>query len=175
MLVEVKGQDNHTFVSRFLLSGARKNSGPFYMGRESSKWYAAYPPAEPVQVRTGPSSIGVLGRNGGRTMAARKQSPAQLENLKKGKRFTEENATIAAKKAAEARREYKSLQSRAREKITPEDWDEILQVMIQKAKDGNLKAIELLRDSAGDKPTDRVELAGAQDLKVNITVRDEGR
>jgi len=105
-------------------------------------------------------------------MAARKQSPAQLENLKKGKRFTEENATIAAKKAAEARREYKSLQSRARERITPEDWDEIVGVMLEKARNGDLKAIELLRDSCGDKPTDRVELAGMQDLQVNITVKE---
>lgn len=111
-------------------------------------------------------------------MATRKMSEKSLKALEENRAATQfhgESAVEAQKKSTEKQREYRSLQSRAREKITPEDWDEILQVMIQKAKDGNLKAIELLRDSAGDKPTDRVELAGAQDLKVNITVRDEGR
>jgi len=106
-------------------------------------------------------------------MAKRNQSEAQLANLEKGKGyFTKENARKNAEKAIEARKEYRTLQSRAREKITPEDWDEIVCVMLEKAKAGDLKAIELLRDSCGDKPTDRVELAGMQDLKVNIAIRD---
>ena len=103
---------------------------------------------------------------------ARKMTEKQLANLEKRKPFTVETALKASQKAVEAKREYRSLQSVAREGITPEDWQEILEVMKRKAKDGNLKAIELLRDSCGDKPTDRVEIAGSQDLEISLKVVD---
>lgn len=105
-------------------------------------------------------------------MGKRKQSEAQLANLGKGKRFTEENATINAKKAAEARKAYRPLKEIIRERVTPEEWDKMVLAMMEKAQRGDAKAFELLRDSVGEKPTEKMELAGAQDLQVNISIRE---
>ena len=105
-------------------------------------------------------------------MGRRKMSENSLKNLENGKRFTDDTATIAAKKAAEARKKYRPLREIAKEKLDEDTWNEILASMIEKARHGDPKAFELLRDTIGEKPSDKLELQGTQDLKINLTVID---
>jgi hypothetical protein len=44
--------------------------------------------------------------------------------------------------------------------------------LIQKALQGDTKAFEVVRDSIGEKPTDKVENTGAQTLDINIKVME---
>ena len=107
-------------------------------------------------------------------MGKRKQSEAQLANLEKGKatQFSGEAAVRAGQKSAEARKAYRPLKEIIRERVTPEEWDKMVLAMMEKAQRGDAKAFELLRDSVGEKPTEKMELAGAQDLQVNISIRE---
>jgi len=105
-------------------------------------------------------------------MGKRNQSESQLANLEKGTRFHGEIARRAQEKSTEAKKKYRPLKEIAKEKLDEDTWNEILASMIEKARHGDPKAFELLRDTIGEKPSDRLELAGEQDLQVNITVRD---
>ena len=95
-------------------------------------------------------------------MAKRKMNEKSLENLKKGEatRFHGESAVKAAEKSNEVQKKYRPLKELAKEALDEDTWKEILTAMIARAKDGNPRAFELLRDSAGEKPVDRVELDG---------------
>ena len=42
--------------------------------------------------------------------------------------------------------------------------------LIEKALQGDTKAFEVVRDSIGEKPTDKVENSGSQTLDINIKV-----
>lgn len=44
--------------------------------------------------------------------------------------------------------------------------------LIQKALQGDTKAFEVIRDSIGEKPTDKVENTGTQTLDINIKVME---
>ena len=107
-------------------------------------------------------------------MGKRKQSEAQLANLEKGKatRFNGESAVKAQEKSTEARKAYRPLKEIIREKVTPEEWEKMVHAMMGKAQHGDAKAFELLRDSVGEKPTERMQLDGVQDLQVNIKIRE---
>ena len=43
---------------------------------------------------------------------------------------------------------------------------------LQKALDGDTKAFEVIRDTIGEKPTDKVENSGTQTLDINIKVME---
>lgn len=44
--------------------------------------------------------------------------------------------------------------------------------LIEKALQGDTKAFEVIRDSIGEKPTDKVENTGTQTLDINIKVME---
>lgn len=94
-------------------------------------------------------------------MAKRKMNPASLENLKP--RFDSNCTEIAQKaqeKSVEARKAYKSLKQRIMDNVTPEQWNEMIAALVAKGMSGDVRAFEILRDTAGEKPSDKVELDG---------------
>lgn len=87
---------------------------------------------------------------------------ANEQNLKKGiaTQFQtgEEQVKIARKggiKSGEARREKRLLKDAILERMGAEDWDALVDGLIDRAKDSD-KAFEILRDTIGQKPIDKV-------------------
>ena len=94
-------------------------------------------------------------------MGKRGTSDASLANLKRGNpstQITQRNASAMGKKSAQARMEYRTFRTATREALTPDVMDEIIHKMIEKAKDGDVRAYELLRDTADGKPKQSVDL-----------------
>ena len=46
--------------------------------------------------------------------------------------------------------------------------------LIEKAMNGDTKAFEVIRDSIGEKQTEKVETSGNQDINVSIKVIENG-
>jgi hypothetical protein len=105
-------------------------------------------------------------------MAKRKQSEAQLENLKKGHRFDEETARRAQEKSTAAKKIYRPLKEIVAECLDEESVRQIMAALMQKAMDGDVRAWESLRDSSGQKPKEEVLVGTEKDLEVNIKVID---
>lgn len=104
-------------------------------------------------------------------MAKKRMTEAQLANLEKGKGFCDtETARKANAKSHEAKRVYKHLQEIIHDSTSEDEWLEILNAIKSKAKDGDIRAAEFIRDSAGDKPRENVALETDNEIKVNITV-----
>lgn len=90
-------------------------------------------------------------------------------------RTEEEQREIARKggiKSGEARRE-KKLFKEAIEKQLGQSIDSMIKSMITQAKKGNVQAITFLRDTIGEKPTDKVEADVNSDVTINIELTDE--
>jgi hypothetical protein len=90
-------------------------------------------------------------------------------------RTTEEVREIARKggiASGKARRE-KKLFKEAIEKQLGENLDDMIEAMIKQAKIGNVQAISFLRDTIGEKPTDKVEADVNTDVTINIELTDE--
>ena len=90
-------------------------------------------------------------------------------------RTVEEQREIARKggiKSGEARRE-KKLFREAIEKKLGQSLDSMVDAMINQAKNGNVQAITFLRDTIGEKPTDKVEAEVNTDVTINIELTDE--
>lgn len=68
------------------------------------------------------------------------------------------NASKAGKRSVEVRRENKLIKDRILERMGETDWDEMIDNLIAEAKD-NVKGFEVLRDTIGQKPSDKVELS----------------
>ena len=75
-------------------------------------------------------------------------------------------------KSGEARRE-KKLFKEAIEKKLGQSLDSMIDSMINQAKNGNVQAITFLRDTIGEKPTDKVEADINSDVTINIELSDE--
>ena len=103
---------------------------------------------------------------------AKRMTEKQLANLEKRNVYNSETALKANQKSIESKRKYRPLREIAKEKLDEETWNEILASMIEKARRGDPKAFELLRDTIGEKPSDKLELAGSQDLKIVMQVKD---
>lgn len=92
-------------------------------------------------------------------MAKKKMTEAQLANLEKGKGFRDtETARKANAKSHKAKRVYKHLQEIIRDSTSEDEWLEILSAIKERAKYGDIRAAEFIRDSAGDKPKEQVEM-----------------
>lgn len=84
-----------------------------------------------------------------------------LKPIRKGDLSSEElkkRQSNGGKKSAEARREKKLIKDRILERMGEDDWDAMIDNLIAEAK-GSVKGFETLRDTIGQKPTDKVELS----------------
>lgn len=75
-------------------------------------------------------------------------------------------------RSGEARRE-KKLFREAIEKKLGQSIDSMIDSMIDQARKGNVQAITFLRDTVGEKPTDKVEADISSDVTINIELTDE--
>lgn len=89
---------------------------------------------------------------------------ANEENLT-GKGFdsrtTEEQREIARQggiASGKARREKKLIKERILERMKEDDWDTMIDNLISRAMETD-KAFELLRDTVGQKPSDKIDLS----------------
>lgn len=90
-------------------------------------------------------------------------------------RTTEEQREIARKggiASGKARKE-KKLFKEAIEKKLGQSLDSMIDSMIEQAQKGNVQAITFLRDTIGEKPTDKVEAEVNTDVTINIELTDE--
>ena len=91
---------------------------------------------------------------------------ANTDNLKKGNpktQFTSGRVAVEAqRKSAEKRKqntaEKKLIKDRILERMQAEDWDEYIDGIIARAKESRADA-EFLRDTIGERPSDKVELS----------------
>ena len=74
--------------------------------------------------------------------------------------------------SGKARRE-KKLFKEAIEKQLGKNLDDMIKAMMEQAKNGNVQAIAFLRDTIGEKPTDKVEAEVNTDVTINIELTDE--
>lgn len=97
------------------------------------------------------------------------------ENLvPQSERTKEEQREIARKggiASGKARREKKIFKE-AIEKQLGQSIDSMIESMIEQAKSGNVQAITFLRDTIGEKPTDKVEAEVNSDVTINIELTD---
>ncbi|MBP3920790.1 MAG: hypothetical protein J6D28_04420 [Bacilli bacterium] len=75
-------------------------------------------------------------------------------------------------KSGEARREKKIFKE-AIEKQLGQSIDSMIKSMITQAKKGNVQAITFLRDTIGEKPTDKIEANLTSDVNINIELSDD--
>lgn len=68
------------------------------------------------------------------------------------------NASKAGKASVEARRENKLIKDRILERMGESDWDDYIDGIIARSKKSRADA-EFLRDTIGEKPTDKFELS----------------
>lgn len=84
-----------------------------------------------------------------------------LKPIRKGDLSNEElkkRQSNGGKKSAEVRRERKLIKERILERMGEDDWDAMIDNLIAEAKD-NVKGFETLRDTIGEKPSDKVDLS----------------
>ena len=93
---------------------------------------------------------------------------ANTKNLKPGAhKLTVEEQSMGGKKSAEKRRENKLIRERILERMGESDWDDMIDNLIARAKK-NRQDFETLRDTIGQKPTEKVEVSGAQEARDNF-------
>ena len=100
---------------------------------------------------------------------------AGKENLVSlGDRTTEEQREIARQggiKSGEVRRARKTLKETLLLMLEEGNTqNDITLALLQKALNGDTKAYEVIRDTVGEKPTDKIEQSGDSKLDVNIRV-----
>lgn len=94
-----------------------------------------------------------------------------ISNAERTPKEIKENATKAGKASGEARRNKKLFQSAVLTalKAKTEDGQDVLATLIaaqiKKAQEGDTRAFEVLRDTSGEKPTDKVEASVTNDNK----------
>ena len=90
----------------------------------------------------------------------RGDNPKSREALEKNRhKYDSESALKAKKKSDESKRASASLTESLKRQLTPDLMDDITLMLIRRAKQGNLKAYELLRDQMGEKPTEKIAVS----------------
>lgn len=98
---------------------------------------------------------------------------ATIENLKPFNELTEEEhrqlASKGGKASVEARRKKKALKELLEEALemettTGNKYVDITRALIEQAANGNVKAFEVIRDTMGQKPVDRID----QNINANV-------
>ena len=86
-------------------------------------------------------------------------------------KLSREEAKKGGKKSAEARRARKTLKETLLMMLEEGDTqNNITLALLDKALKGDTKAYEVIRDTVGEKPTDKIEQSGDNKLDVNIRV-----
>lgn len=84
-----------------------------------------------------------------------------LKPIRKGDLSSEElkkRQSNGGKKSAQARAEKKLIKDRILERMGADDWDEYIDGIIARAKESKADA-EFLRDTIGEKPSEKVDLS----------------
>ena len=107
-------------------------------------------------------------------MAKHTVSEKSLKNLEKRKSFSKDNVDFALecqKKSVEARKENKTLAELMKIALTLQNEETgetnniaITNALINKAIKGDVSAYQTIRDTIGEKPTDKQELQGNMNL-----------
>ena len=95
-----------------------------------------------------------------------------LEENRKNTQFCGESAVRAAKKKHEKEAFFKSINEDLRERLTPERIAELNERIISMAKNGNLKAYELIRNGLGEDPGKKVNLPGSGQVEYILSWGD---
>lgn len=83
-----------------------------------------------------------------------------------------ENGRKGGKKKAENARKRKTLRDELLALLSSgETQNKMSLAMIEKAMNGDTKAFEVIRDTIGEKPKDKVEIDQNKPFEVNITVK----
>ena len=101
---------------------------------------------------------------------------ANNQNLIKNEDLTPEqrraNASKAGKASAEARKKRKTLREELLALLANGNTQNKMSLaMIKKAMNGDTKAFEVIRDTIGEKPKDKLELDQDKPFEVNIKVK----
>ena len=81
-----------------------------------------------------------------------------------------ENARKAGIASGKARRENKLIRDRILERMGETDWDTMIDNLIARASE-DTKSFEVLRDTIGQKPTDKLEADVTQNV-IRVTLDD---
>ena len=100
---------------------------------------------------------------------------ANIDNLiPQSERTKEEQREIARQggiASGEARRE-KKLFKEAIEKRLGKSLDDIVEAMIRESTKGNVQATTFLRDTIGEKPTDKLEADVDSNVVINVEIEE---
>ena len=99
---------------------------------------------------------------------------ANEQNLKpvRSKEEARERGRQGGKKSGEARRKRKTLREELLALLSQNKTQERMSLaIIDKALNGDTKAFEVIRDSIGEKPKDKLELEQDKPFEVKITVK----
>lgn len=80
------------------------------------------------------------------------------------------NASKAGQRSGEVRRENKLIRDRILERCGESDWDTMIDNLIKRAS-LDTKSFEVLRDTIGQKPTDKIEADVTQNI-IRVTLDD---
>lgn len=80
------------------------------------------------------------------------------------------NGRLGGIKSGEARREKKLFKEEILKRMGEDDWDEMIDKLIARAKNTD-KAFEVLRDTIGQKPKDEI-VADVKQTNITISLED---
>jgi len=69
--------------------------------------------------------------------------------------------------STKAKKENKLIKDRILERMGENDWDDMIDGLIKRAKEGD-KAFEVLRDTIGQKPSDVIEVTGMAEQQSKV-------
>ena len=99
-----------------------------------------------------------------------------IDNLIKNEDLTpeqrRENARKAGLASAEAKKKRKTLREELIALLETEQYQSKISLsLIKQAEDGNTKAFEVIRDTIGEKPNEKLELEQNKPFEVNINIK----
>ena len=100
----------------------------------------------------------------------------RMAEIGKGTQFRGGNAAeggtgaINGKKGNETKAANATWKATFKQRLTPEAMEKICDAVIERGINGDLDAVKLMRDTMGEKPTDRVELEGGE-MPLNVNIR----
>lgn len=103
---------------------------------------------------------------------------AREDNLRRFDQMSEEEhkelSSRGGKATAAARQQRKTLKEELLLLLEDKDNQKNMTIaLLRKALDGDIKAFEVVRDTIGEKPTDKIEADVNNDVTINITLEDE--